>query len=192
MYEKEKNKADVLYILEHLRLEDEHEAKVQKGDNFKEIILQEIMDNKSRTYLGCKKSDDTPVCIGGYTDTNEKGVGVVWLLSTPDIEKNTVCLFRHIIGAFGEIDNKYWLTYNILYRENKFAKKWLKKLGYKFDNPKPKELNIPRDFEFFYRIRPTRGLGEIPGSPMKELPVASPEWGRRMESRRLDGAVSQN
>lgn len=87
MYEKEKNKNDILYILEHLRVEDQHEAETQKGKNFKEIILNEIMNTNTRTYLGCKKSDNTPVCVGGYTDTNEKGVGVVWLLSTPEIKK---------------------------------------------------------------------------------------------------------
>lgn len=160
MYEKQKNREDVLYILEHLRPEDEHEARTQKGDNFKEIILDEIMNTKSRTYLGCKKTEDTPVCIGGYTDSNEHGVGIVWLLSTPDIEQNKTCLFRNIIKAFDEIDDKYYLTWNILFSENNFAKSWLKKLGYKFNNPKPHGINIPDGFEFFYRIRPTRGLCE--------------------------------
>lgn len=159
MYEKEKNEEDILYILEHLRPEDEHEARTQKGDNFKEIILNEMMDSKTRTYLGCKKSDDTPVVIGGYTDTEEEGVGVVWLLSTPEIEKNKRCMFRYIITAFDEIDRKYWLTWNILFSENKLAKQWLKKLGYKFDL-KPQGIKVPEGFEFFYRIRQTRGLGE--------------------------------
>ena len=161
MYEKEKNEKDVLYILEHLRPEDEHEARTQKGDNFKEIILEEIMSDKTRTYLGCKKSDDTPVVIGGYSDTNEEGIGVVWLLSTPEIEKNKTCLLRNIINALDEIDRKYWFTYNILFSENKFAKKWLKKIGFKFNNPHPVGLNVPEGFEFFYRVRKTRGLGEI-------------------------------
>lgn len=160
MYEKEKNEKDILYILEHLRPADEHEARVQKGENFKEIILNEIMNINTRTWLGCKKSDDTPVCVGGYTDTQENGVGVVWLLSTPEIEKNKHCLFRHVIKAFKEIDNKYWFTCNILYSENKFAKQWLRKIGYKFNNLKPDGLDIPDGFEFFYRVRETKGLGE--------------------------------
>lgn len=159
MYEKEKNEKDILYILEHLKPEDEHEARTQKGDNFKEIILEEIMNNKTRTFLGCRKSDDLPVCVGGYTDTNEKGIGIVWLLSTPEIEKKRTCLIRNIILAFKEIDEKYWLTCNMLFSENNFAKKWLKKIGFKFDNPHPQGIDIPEGFEFFYRIRETRGLG---------------------------------
>lgn len=161
MYEKSKNEKDILYILEHLRSEDEHEAVTQKGDNFKQVVLEEIMNSGTRTYLGCRKSDDTPVCVGGYSDTSEKGIGVVWLLSTPEIENNKTCLLRHIVGAFEEIDEKYWLTYNILFSENRFAKRWLKKLGYKFDNPKPEGLNVPDGFEFFYRMRETRGLGSL-------------------------------
>lgn len=159
MFEKEKNKKDILYILEHLRLEDEHEAIVQKGKNFKEIICNEIMNSNTRTWLGCKKTDGIPVCVGGYCNTKENGVGIVWLLSTPEIENNKTCLLRHIIKAYDEIDSKYWLTCNILFSENKFAKKWLKKIGYKFDNPKPDGIDVPDGFEFFYRIRKTRGLG---------------------------------
>ena len=45
----------------------------------------------------------------------------------------------------------------MLFSENKLAKRWLKKLGYSFENPHPKGLNVPKDFEFFYRTR-TRGL----------------------------------
>lgn len=159
MYEKEKNEKDILYILEHLKPEDEHEARTQKGDNFKEIILKEIMNDQTRTFLGCRKEDDLPVCIGGYTDTNEKGIGIVWLLSTPEIEKKRTCLIRNIILAFKEIDEKYWFTCNMLFSENHFAKKWLKKIGFKFDNPHPQGIDIPEGFEFFYRIRETRGLG---------------------------------
>lgn len=160
MYRKEKNKDDILYILNHLRKEDLHEAKIQKGDNFKELILNEILEDKCETYLGCRKSDDLPICIGGYTNTNEEGVGIVWLLSTDEIVKYKTCLFRHIINALKDIDNRYWLTCNILFSENIFAKNWLRKIGYRFDNPKPELLNVQEGFEFFYRIRPTRGLGE--------------------------------
>lgn len=159
MYFKEKNEKDVLYILENLRPEDRLEAIVQKGEDYKQIILNEIMNTKTRTYLGCSETDNTPVGIGGFSDTQENGVGVVWLLSTPEIEKHKTRLLRCIIEAFEEIDSKYWLTWNILFSENKFAKRWLKKLGYRFDNPKPDGLNIPDGFEFFYRIREVRGLG---------------------------------
>ena len=157
MYSKEINEADVRYILEHLRDEDRHEALIQKGENYIDDILSTVMKRKEMCLLGVKKSDDTPVCIGGYVDMGE-GVGCVWLLSTPEIVNHQVCLLRHIKEFIDNLDKKFWLTFNMLYCENKLAKKWLTKLGFKFDNPHPETLNIPDDFEFFYRKRTTRGL----------------------------------
>jgi hypothetical protein len=41
------------------------------------------------------------------------------------------------------------------------AKRWLKWLGYKFDNPKPKGLHIPKGFQFFYKYgQLKKGLGD--------------------------------
>lgn len=55
---------------------------------------------------------------------------------------------------------EYWITYNIIYKENFKAKNWLQWLGFKFDNPKPEGIEVPEGFEFFYRLRPVKGLGE--------------------------------
>ena len=66
MYIKEKNEKDVRYILENLRYEDRLEAIAQKGEDYKQIILDEIMNAKTRTYLGCSEADDIPVGIGGF------------------------------------------------------------------------------------------------------------------------------
>ena len=156
MYEKPKNEKDILYILNNLKEEDKHEALVIKGENYVELILKDIMNDNVRTYLGCRKSDDTPVCVGGYNPSGIDGTGIVWLLSTPDIVNRKTSLFRHVIEAFNEIDQKFYLTYNILYSENTFAKSWLSKLGFKFENIF--NASLPPDFEMFYRLRPLRGL----------------------------------
>lgn len=162
MYRKEINEADVRYILENLRDEDKHEALIQKGEDYINRILNTVLQRKDNCYLGCKKSDDTPVCIGGIVDMGE-GVGCVWLLSTPEIVNHQICLLRHIKKYFNDFDKKYWLTFNMLYSENALAKKWLTKFGFNFDNPHPETLHIPDDFEFFYRKRVTRRLGELKG-----------------------------
>lgn len=158
MYRKEKNEKDVLYILEHLRDEDRHEAIFQKGKNYIEECLKDIMKNDDYFVLGCKKSDDTPVCMGGCARTTEEGVGAVWLLSTPEIVDYQMCLLRNIKVELEKIDEDFWMTFNILFKENQLAKKWLTKFGFNFNNPHPVGLNIPNDFEFFYRTRKVRGL----------------------------------
>lgn len=156
MYRKEKNIKDVLYILEHLREEDKHEAIVQKGENYIWECLKDIMDNDSYFVLGCKKSDDTPVCMGGCAATQDEGIGVVWLLSTPEIVNYQMCLLRNLKIDLEKLDKKYWMLFNMLYTENELAKKWLKKFGFIFDNSLG--LNVPKDFEFFYKKRKLRGL----------------------------------
>lgn len=158
MYRKYKNEKDVRYILEHLREEDKHEALIQKGENYIEECLNDIMNNDDYFVLGCSKKDDTPICMGGCVRTQEEGVGVVWLLSTPEIVNHQICLLRNIKSDIENFDKEFWMTFNMLYSENKLAKKWLQKFNFNFDNPNPVGLNIPKDFEFFYRTRKIRGL----------------------------------
>lgn len=158
LYRKRKNIDDVRYILEHLREEDKHEAYSVYGDDYIERCLSGIMNSRDYFVLGCKVDDDTPVVMGGISETDEDGVGVVWLLSTPEIVNFKTTLFRNLIVEMREIDRRFFITYNCLYKENDFAKNYLQKLGYNFDIPKPVGLNVPDDFVFFYRKRQMRGL----------------------------------
>ena len=135
MYRKEKNEKDVRYILEHLREEDRHEAIIQKGENYIEECLKDIMNNDNYFVLGCKKSDDTPVCMGGCAKTSEEGIGIVWLLSTPEVVNYQMCLLRNLKKDIRLLNQEYWMLFNMLYSENELAKKWLTKFGFVFDNP---------------------------------------------------------
>ena len=158
MYRKEKNIKDILYILENLREEDKHEAITQKGENYIHAIASDIVNYKGPFILGCSKKDDTPIVMGGCCPTQDEGVGVVWMLSTPEVEKNQICLLRNIKELMNDFDKDYWMTFNFIYKENHLAKKWLSKMGYSFNMAKPVFANIPKDFEFFYRTRKLRGL----------------------------------
>ena len=162
MYRVNKNHKDVEYILNHLRYEDEQECKALFGDNWKEKTLNHIMTSKFYVMLGNAKSDKTPVCMGGFEHTaqDDPGIGCAWFLCTDDIKKHKICILRELKEEIKKADERFWLTYNIIYEKNFSAKSWLKRLGYKFDNPKPKGADIPEGFEFFYRIRPIKGLGE--------------------------------
>lgn len=155
MYRKEKNLKDIKYILHNLRNEDKHEIISQFGENYIEEYSNLIMKRNDYFVLGCKKSDDTPVCMGGIADTDENGIGMVWLLCTPEIVNYQHCLLRNIKKDIQFFDKNYWFTFNYIFKENYLAKKWLSKFGYKFDKTVP---NLPNDFELFYRTRKTRGL----------------------------------
>ena len=43
--------------------------------------------------------------------------------------------------------------FNYIYKSNFEAKKWLKRFGFKFDNPKPVGLKVKDNFEFFYKVK---------------------------------------
>lgn len=154
----DKDEAAIRYILEHLREEDRHEAIVQCGENYIEEITNEIKKGKGFFVIGRSKADDTPVCMGGCENTEEEGIKVVWLLSTPEIVNHQISLLKHIKKYMHDFDEDSWMLFNMLYKENELAKKWLSKFGFRFENPCG--LKLPKDFEFFYRIRKVRRLGE--------------------------------
>ena len=151
---------DFIYILNHLRQEDLLEVQTIWGENWREKTFENLKD--SEMIIGRTKNNNIPAVVGGYTklDIDAEGVGCVWLLSTDLAAKHYFSLLREIKKEFQKIDELFWLTYNFIHKGNYQAKNWLKWLGYKFDNPKPEGMNIPDDFEFFYRIRPIKGLGE--------------------------------
>ena len=130
MYRKEKNANDVLYILEHLREEDKAEAKILRGSDYVVSILNDIMNSCDDIFvLGCKKSDDTPVCMGGCVPAKEQGTGIVWLLSTPEIERHQICFLRNAKGEKKYMEYKIILIGNSAVGKTAFFKKLTKNIG---------------------------------------------------------------
>lgn len=162
MYRANKTDEDVEYILNNLRYEDEMELKTLFGDNWKEESKNRIMKTKFYVMLGKGKNDKTPVCMGGIEQDgkDDNGIGCAWFLTTNEIKKHGIQILKELKKEVEKADEKFWLTYNVIYEKNYLAKKWLKWLGFRFDNPRPKGIEVPEGFEFFYRVRPIKGLGE--------------------------------
>lgn len=164
----------VKYILNHLRKEDEIECRTTLGCRWKKKTLENILNADFNILLGKTKQGDIPVVMGGAwaVNPNYPALATVWMLSTNEIEKHQIGFFRELKKEFQNFDKKYALTFNRLYKTNYLAKSWLKKLGFRF----PSEINknvqssmdkafllnieIPKDFEIFYRERKVKGLGE--------------------------------
>lgn len=161
MFRASNNSEDLMYILNHLRKEDEEELKSFSGENWK---LKAFINHKhlDDLVIGKTKDNNTPVLIAGITQkkTDPEGVGLVILLSTDEIKNHKFCFLREIKKEIKKSEDKYWFLYNFIYKDNFEAKNWLKWLGFKFDNSKFKDIDKLKDFEFFYRIRPVKGLGE--------------------------------
>jgi hypothetical protein len=162
MYRSDKTEQDVKFILANLRIEDMEESKALWGEDYQTKMLENIM-NTENVIIGKTKRGDIPVLMGGVcrTDPYDKSVGCIWLLATPEIQNHQICLLRELKKEITKYDEEFWLMYNIIYKENYLAKSWLAWLGFKFDNPKPQGMKIPDGFEFFYRVRPVKGLGNV-------------------------------
>lgn len=160
LYRKAKNEKDVLYILDNLRQEDLEEVIAIHGENFKEKVFEQIMKTDFEILMGINSDNDIPVCMGGawHLEQDEDGVGVVWMLCTDEIVNHKITLIRELKKEFKKYDEKFWFLYNFIYKKNFFAKNWLKWMGFKFDLAKFSALNLPDDFEFFYRIKEKKGL----------------------------------
>lgn len=162
MYRKQKNEKDVKYILEHLRECDRKEVQSIHGEEWENKVLEDIMKSDFDVLMGINVDGDVPVCMGGvwHLETDEPGVGVVWMLCTDDVSNHPITLLRELKKEFKKYDEEYWLLYNFMLSEDTQAKGWLKWVGFDFSMPHPIELKnvIPKGFEFFYRIRKPKGL----------------------------------
>lgn len=158
-----KNEKDVKYILDNLREVDRIECIDSKGENYKEVIYEEIMKTDFDCLIG--EDDENAVVMGGVwaTDPNIPDVGCVWLLSTDEVEKHQVSLLRHLKKEFARYDERYSIVCNYIHNSNMQAKRWLEWIGFKFDNI----IGIPKkeNFTFFYRINPRitkmKGLNDV-------------------------------
>ncbi len=162
MYRANKTNEDVEYILDHLRYEDELELKTLFGNNWREETKKRIMKTKFYVMLGKGKENKNPICMGGIEqdDKDAQGIGCAWFLCTDELKNHGIQILKELKKEIEQADEKFWLIYNVIYEKNFLAKKWLKWLGFKFDNPKPDGVEVPEGFEFFYRVRPIKGLGE--------------------------------
>lgn len=155
MLRRRKNEKDVLYILNHLRDEDLEEVKAVHGPFWKEKVFDSIMKTDFDVLLGVSRDKRIPVCMGGvwHLDKDPQGVGVVWLLSTPEVKNHKICLLRELKKEFKRYDKEFKILYNFIYFKNELAKNWLSWVGFCFDKPRPKGMDLPEGFEFFYRKR---------------------------------------
>lgn len=143
---------DILYILNNLRKEDEFELSLQYGRDWKRKTLKKL---KTAHVIILKDENQMPFAMGGIEGRKE--VACVWLLATKCVEYNKFKLLKEIKRQLDLNSQKFNIYFNYICESNKFAKAWLSKLGFRFDNPKPRNLEVREGFEFFYRLNKRKG-----------------------------------
>lgn len=154
MLKKMTNINDALYILNNLRSEDELELKALWGNKWIEKTIKSLKDKDVLILYGFNDEGNfVPVSMGGFVQMFGQNslIACVWLLSTNYIYKNKKMFVTELLKQLEQASYKYEIIYNYIYKSNYKAKKWLKKLGFNFNNPKPEGLNLEEGFEFFYK-----------------------------------------
>lgn len=155
MIRTDKSIKDVNFILDNLREEDFEELIALWGNNWKENVLNNISKIDFITLMG--KNDEgnfVPIAFGGIVPlfNDNPQIACAWLLCSRYIKFNKKYLLHNIKEQLKSAKNRYQILYNFIYKSNFESKKWLKKFGFNFDNPNPKGLKVPKNFEFFYMI----------------------------------------
>lgn len=149
MLKQNKNIKDVIYIVDNLREEDLAETKALWGKNWRKKTIENIMN----TDFLILYSYEIPIAIGGFVPVTSSHIKLacVWLLCSKDVKRNKLKLFKTLKSQIEKESLNFEIFYNYIYKSNKEAKRWLKKLGFCFENPNPEKLLIHKNFEFFYR-----------------------------------------
>lgn len=149
------NQNEYRFILDNLREEDKQELYLLWGNNWYDSALQSLKDTEVLVFCGKNKTGEiVPVAMGGFHPVLNKKckIACVWLLSTRFVKYNKTSLMRVIKQQVLKASLNYEIMYNFIYSSNFLAKMWLKKLGFCFDNPKPKNIKLKSEFEFFYKV----------------------------------------
>lgn len=139
---------DAEYIAANMRKEDAQE--IWDSHNFTPYEAMKYSIEKTIFCLAVR-IEDRPVLmfgVNGETVLGEKGI--VWMLSTPEIEKIKFRFVRHSKMFIDMMLEYYPTLYNFVSAENKISIAWLRALGAKFDTAKPHgiEQKMFRYFQF--------------------------------------------
>ena len=153
MIKKQKSSSILKFVLNHLRFEDEQEMIEAYGEKWFQKVFNSLM--KVNFVVGVSKRTGKPfVIFGDKADVDNNGV--IFLLSTKEIENRKFALIRASRQELALIENKYDMIYNLIHDRNYKMHHLLKALGFHV----MKYLQVKKNFKFFYKRKLLKGVGE--------------------------------
>lgn len=120
---------EVIQLSDNLREEDVDEIKAHS--NTTPFFALKLGTEFSHLPLAIMNDEDKPIFIIGVIP-QEKNVGMIWLLSSPEIEKISITFLRNCKGVLDLLNNTFPILYNYVDARNTVHIKWLKWLGFQF------------------------------------------------------------
>ena len=136
------------FILDNLRKEDLEEVIAVYGNDWKDKVIHSTINT---TFLTLTKNN-IPIAVGGFVPHPENNkIACVWLLCSKFALNNKFLLLKELKTQLNLISSEFDILYNFIYKSNFKSISWIKKLGFKFDNPHPDGISMSADFNFFYK-----------------------------------------
>lgn len=123
---------DVTFVAAHMRQGDVEEC-LAVGWTPLEALSAGVQSSQVAYTL--IDHEGTPVAIMGVCPPNQVGLGMIWLLGTPDIERIPATFARQSRYVLRDIFNQIYDLYglfNYTHLKNDVHHRWLKWLGFKF------------------------------------------------------------
>ena len=160
MLKKTNDKLILYYVLNNLREEDKKELINIYSIDWYEKTVESFANREFLVLYGFdNKKNNVPIAIGGVDTIFDKShrIACVWLLSTIWVSNNKKLFFNTLKTQSLLAEKEFDVLFNFVYQSNYSSKKWIKKLGFNFDNPKPIGFSIEDGFEFFYKLKERNG-----------------------------------
>ena len=138
--------SDIDYISKHMRLADKKEVYRASGNRPRRAL--ELARKVSECWTGL--IDGVPVAIFGCSGADSvTGRGSPWMLGTDEIKDHGVAIAGISKRFVAFLQQSYYYLENYVDCDNELSIKWLKWLGFSFDDPCPYGL-FGKSFMKFY------------------------------------------
>lgn len=154
MIKKNKSRRKLKYVLKHLRHDDKVEMIEIYGQNWFPKVLKSMM--KADFKIGISNNGKPFAVFGCSAVENLNDCGIVYLLSTAEIENKKFTIIKNAKKELMEYERKYKLLFNFIHRRNFKMINLLKYLGFNFLHY---NLNDNPNTQFFYKRYYLKGLG---------------------------------
>ena len=119
---------DVKLLYKNLRQEDIDEIKANSNTNPYHALYTGVQYSHLPLTV---MEDDRPVMIMGVIPHGKK-LGMIWLLSSPEIENISIPFLRNCRGVLDLYHKSFPVLYNYIDARNLVHLKWLRWLGFNF------------------------------------------------------------
>lgn len=126
--------AEIEHVIANLRDQDRDEIEASHGKHAYRLLRDAIDSEDTRVGV----ANGEIVCLFGVEPQSVIGRGgTPWMVSTDAILKHKVVFLKHSRLWIEAMRQKYGHLTNFVDDRNTVSKRWLKWLGFEFDEPKP-------------------------------------------------------